>query len=67
MDWNSPLIGFRWAGVKRGPLTRPRRGIKPAKVTLLRLDFGEFGGLARNRTGVQGFAVLCVATPPRGL
>ena len=25
------------------------------------------GGLARNRTGVQGFAVLCVATPPRGL
>ena len=24
------------------------------------------GGLARNRTGVQGFAVLCVATPPRG-
>lgn len=27
----------------------------------------EFGGLARNRTGVQGFAVLCVTTPPRGL
>ena len=26
----------------------------------------DFGGLARNRTGVQGFAVLCVATPPRG-
>ena len=25
------------------------------------------GGLARNRTGVQGFAVLCVTTPPRGL
>ncbi len=24
------------------------------------------GGLARNRTGVQGFAVLCVTTPPRG-
>ncbi|TIW14353.1 MAG: hypothetical protein E5V70_06295, partial [Mesorhizobium sp.] len=22
---------------------------------------------ARNRTGVQGFAVLCVTTPPRGL
>ena len=27
----------------------------------------EYGGLARNRTGVQGFAVLCVTTPPRGL
>ncbi len=27
---------------------------------------GRFGGLARNRTGVQGFAVLCVTTPPRG-
>ena len=27
----------------------------------------ESGGLARNRTGVQGFAVLCVTTPPRGL
>ena len=25
------------------------------------------GGLGRNRTGVQGFAVLCVTTPPRGL
>lgn len=24
------------------------------------------GGLARNRTGVTGFAVRCVATPPRG-
>jgi hypothetical protein len=26
----------------------------------------DIGGLARNRTGVQGFAVLCVTTPPRG-
>ena len=25
------------------------------------------GGLARNRTGLQGFAVLCVTVPPRGL
>ena len=24
----------------------------------------NFGGADRNRTGVQGFAVLCVATPP---
>ena len=27
---------------------------------------GEFGGHARNRTGVRGFAVRCVTTPPRG-
>src|SRR3712207_4998649 len=26
----------------------------------------EVGGLARNRTGVHGFAVRCVTTPPRG-
>src|SRR5882757_5442715 len=26
----------------------------------------SIGGHARNRTGVQGFAVLCVTTPPRG-
>ncbi|MEY3233719.1 MAG: hypothetical protein RL230_990 [Pseudomonadota bacterium] len=26
-----------------------------------------FGGLARNRTGVHGFAIRCVTTPPRGL
>ena len=34
----------------------------PQKGNLVR----NFGGLARNRTGVQGFAVLCVTTPPRG-
>lgn len=27
---------------------------------------GKIGGLGGNRTPVQGFAVLCVATPPRG-
>src|SRR6476646_5505579 len=27
----------------------------------------EGGGPSRNRTGVQGFAVLCVTTPPSGL
>ena len=31
------------------------------------VDFRKIGGLARNRTGMQGFAVLCVTTPPRGL
>src|SRR5437763_791463 len=28
--------------------------------------FWEGGGPSRNRTGVQGFAVLCVTTPPSG-
>ena len=27
----------------------------------------SIGGHARNRTGVHGFAVRCVTTPPRGL
>ncbi len=27
---------------------------------------GVTGGHARNRTGVRGFAVRCVTTPPRG-
>jgi hypothetical protein len=27
---------------------------------------GKGGGPSRNRTGVQGFAVLCVTTPPSG-
>ena len=29
-------------------------------------DIRENGGHARNRTGVYGFAVRCVTTPPRG-
>ena len=28
--------------------------------------FEGIGGPSRNRTGVQGFAVLCVTTPPSG-
>ena len=31
------------------------------------MDPGKIGGHARNRTGVYGFAVRCVTTPPRGL
>ena len=26
-----------------------------------------FGGLGRNRTGIEGFAVLCITTLPPGL
>ena len=28
---------------------------------------GKVGGHARNRTGMHGFAIRCVTTPPRGL
>ena len=35
-----------------------------AKMKLLALP--RFGGHARNRTGVHGFAGRCVTTPPRG-
>src|SRR5690606_1038307 len=31
------------------------------------LSWGKFGGPSRNRTGVYGFAVRCVTTPPSGL
>ncbi len=34
--------------------------------TLLAIFFSGTGGLARNRTGVHGFAIRCVTTPPRG-
>ena len=44
----------------RAPQLRSRRSIPPGRNA-------RSGGLARNRTGVQGFAVLCVTTPPRGL
>ena len=30
------------------------------------IEAGKNGGPSRNRTGVQGFAVLCVTTPPSG-
>jgi hypothetical protein len=43
---------------------RPRA--RGARALILEQGWMRFGGLARNRTGVQGFAVLCVATPPRG-
>ena len=33
----------------------------------MRLSARKCGGPSRNRTGVQGFAVLCVTTPPSGL
>ena len=26
----------------------------------------NFGGHAQNRTGIKGFAILCVTIPPRG-
>ncbi len=42
----------------------PQHG--PARGRSFFKDF-VVGGPSRNRTGVQGFAVLCVTTPPSGL
>lgn len=39
----------------------------PSTVSNTIAFFDKNGGLARNRTGLQGFAVLCVTVPPRGL
>ncbi len=38
----------------------------PAGDSLLQFRDNLLGGPSRNRTGVQGFAVLCVTTPPSG-
>src|SRR5208337_1135221 len=60
---------------KRGANLVPRfvppthRLYPPCRFGLRRklLNFREYdGGHARNRTGVRGFAVRCVTTPPRG-
>ena len=37
---------------------KPRQAVEPTGFLS--------GGHARNRTGVRGFAVRCVTTPPRG-
>ncbi len=58
------LRGLEWLA-NRSPsprcfvsgLARPSPPLRRAKAG---------GGHGRNRTGVQGFAVLCVTTPPRG-
>lgn len=50
---------------KTRPLTVPAPWSRLSRCR--RHTVGDIGGLARNRTGVQGFAVLCVTTPPRGL
>ncbi len=51
--------------VQRRP--HERQSCLPMSRTVFRSVFAaDDGGLARNRTGVQGFAVLCVTTPPRG-
>ena len=41
------------------------RGVWPLRDPRDKFD-NKSGGLAENRTRVQGFAVLCVTTPPPG-
>jgi hypothetical protein len=49
-------------GSKRRLLPNYRQKFYPPSTDRTKL----FGGLARSRTGLEGFAVLCVAVPPRG-
>ena len=44
------------------PMPVQFRAIKKIPITGI-----YFGGLGRNRTGIQGFAVLCITTLPPGL
>jgi hypothetical protein len=45
---------------------RGRRALD-VKSLATSVSWDDIGGLGGNRTPVQGFAVLCVTTPPRGL
>ena len=53
---NSRCYGMR-------PITKPDRF---AKHRIRAVSNRKNGGHGRNRTGVHGFAVRCVTTPPRG-
>ena len=55
-----PLFLIPLQSTRRGSFGAARRP-KPSRQA------GQCGGHARNRTGVNGFAVRCVTTPPRGL
>ena len=63
-----PPTGFgnRWKSTRTNCNTKSA-GISPTNFVLFVADqcFGN-GGHGRNRTGVHGFAVRCVTTPPRG-
>jgi purine-cytosine permease-like protein len=74
--WMLPLgllilsIDFPWVRrfrrrltVRAGPAFLPV-SVWAAGATVVEID--KNGGLGGNRTPVQGFAVLCVTTPPRG-
>src|SRR5262245_41905765 len=55
------VIGNRWETTRTNCNTRDMKNC--AEVAEV-VDF--VGGHGRNRTGVHGFAVRCVTTPPRG-
>ena len=46
---------------------RQERPLSPVRGGCHDILGGNFGGPSRNRTGVYGFAVRCVTTPPSGL
>jgi hypothetical protein len=50
------------------PIALPKTGgDRRRKKQAISIRNENSGGLGGNRTPVEGFAVLCVATPPRGL
>src|SRR5438270_12273318 len=51
---------------RRLPIRRSISSAPSAADGRLRKSSKWSGGPSRNRTGVQGFAVLCVTTPPSG-
>ena len=66
------LPGNKAASIRNGPITKRNRFAKRQDAIVFRAKSADFpaiwsGGRARNRTGMQGFAVLCVTIPPRGL
>jgi len=75
MPWRRPArpglvadpVCFLFERAAKGKLSRRECATAIRAARSVMRSVGEFGGLARNRTGVQGFAVLCVTTPPRGL
>jgi hypothetical protein len=62
-------FGNRWKTTRTKRTTRDMKSVEISSTDFVFFfddqSFGG-GGHGRNRTGVHGFAVRCVTTPPRG-
>jgi hypothetical protein len=61
--WASTASPGGWIRIQNPP----GFGNSQSELSLRLNALSVSGGPSRNRTGVQGFAVLCVTTPPSGL